>query len=170
MRKLFDERYAHLECWWGRAILPAGLSAEPQRKTVDDVSTITTPGFAELMTTLRNAYTDGSGGPQWVPKSIKSMGSAVATLSLSNSPDKLTVRDVGISISAVPGRQTVPRAELWAAIMAAHAASTGQQIVLRIDAAYVVKGLQGGHRQAALRIGPNGDLWDALLELIAGKT
>ena len=69
-----------------------------------------TPGFAELMTTLRNAYTDGSGGPQWFPKSIKSMGSAVATLSLSNSPDKLTVRDVGISISAVPGRQTVPRA------------------------------------------------------------
>ena len=169
MRKLFDKRYAHLECWWGRAILPAGLSAEPQRKTVDDVSTITTPGFAELMTTLRNAYTDGSGGPQWVPKSIKSMGSAVATLSLSNSPDKLTVRDVGISISAVPGRQTVPRAELWAAIMAAHAASIGQQIVLRIDAAYVVKGLQGGHRQAALRSGPNGDLWDALLELIAGK-
>ena len=37
------------------------------------------------------------------------------------------MHDVGISTSSTPGRQTVPRAEVWAAIMAAHAAAHGQR-------------------------------------------
>ena len=79
------------------------------------------------------------------------------------------MHDVGISTSSTPGRQTVPRAEVWAAIMAAHAAAHGQRISLHIDAAYVVKGLQQVHRQEALRCGTNGDIWDTFIELIETK-
>ena len=88
---------------------------------------------------------------------------------LSNEPGGLKVHDVGISTFSTPGRQTVPRAEVWAAIMAAHAAAHGQRISLHIDAAYVVKGLQRVHKQEALRCGTNGDLWDTLIELIETK-
>ena len=64
----------------------------------------------------------------------------------------------------------MPRAELWAATMAAHAATSGQHICMRIDAAYVVKRLQCKHRQTSLRSSPNGDLCDALLELMERKS
>ena len=84
------------------------------------------------------------------------MGAAVATIRLSNEPGGLKAHDVGISTSGTPGKQTVPRAELWAAIMAAQAAAYEQHISLHIDAAYVVKGLQHVHRQEALRCGANG--------------
>ena len=88
---------------------------------------------------------------------------------LSNEPGGLKVHDVGISTSGTPGKQTVPRAELWAAIMAAQAAAYEQHISLHIDAAYVVKGLQHVHRQEALRCNANGELWDILIELIEAK-
>ena len=169
LRKLFDQQHSKHECWWGRAILPAELMPAQPRKSIDDHTATSTPGFTELLMAQQVAYTDGSGGPKWTPKGIRNTGSAIATMRLTNEPSRIKVRGVGIATSSTPGRQTVPRAEVWAAIMAAHAATDGQCISLHADASYVVKGLQQVHKQEALRCGSNGDLWDTLLELIEAK-
>ena len=149
--------------------MPAGITPVQQRKTSDDHSATSTPDFTKTLEKLGYAYTDGSGGPNWLPKGAKTTGSAVATMRLSSEPGGLKVHDDGISTSSTPGRQTVPRAEVWAAIMTAQAATCGQQISLHIDAAYLVKGIQQVHKHEALRGGANGDLWDTLIEFIEAK-
>ena len=41
MRKLFDSRYQHLDCFWGRAIPPAALTQVPAEGTAEDIPTST---------------------------------------------------------------------------------------------------------------------------------
>ena len=66
----------------------------------------------------------------------------------------------------VPGRQTVPRAELWGAIQTLACAHDTSPIELGIDAKYVT----GGARACAeLCGGANGDLWCILDDLIAAR-
>ena len=62
---------------------------------------------------------------------------------------------------AVPGLQTVPRAETLAATTAvAHGASQ-----VSVDAAYVAKGFHGGPlARDKLARSSNGELWDALFD------
>ena len=59
----------------------------------------------------------------------------------------------------------MPRAELWAAILAARAKPFGGTLQLRSDAAYVVRGLEAGSIAETLCTGRNGDLWFTLAEI-----
>ena len=63
----------------------------------------------------------------------------------------------------VPGRQTTPRAELWAAIQFLSRASTGSYVEIGIDASYVTRGVI---RRNQLAKGENGDLWSLFFQLI----
>ena len=171
MRRLFDERYARFECLWGRGILPAALIGEMEHYAADNVHMVSSPAFLDLVAKRAEAFTDGSGGPRWVPTLAKQTGSAVATVGVrSTGATAVAVEDVGLQISRTPGRPAVPRAELWAAILAARAATAGQRITIQVDAAYVVKGLSGKTNQMALKAGSNGDLWTALLDLVQAKS
>ena len=62
----------------------------------------------------------------------------------------------------VPGRQTVPRAELWAAINMLKLANEALDLSIGIDASYVTKGIDNIDRLAK---GENGDLWSILAQL-----
>ncbi len=148
MRRLFDVRHADLACLWGRAILPGCLMPEPHRDSVEDVRPISTPKFSEAVARGRAVYTDGSGGPRPVPTSSRRVGSAAATIRVSTNEHKLLVDNVGVLISATPGRAIVPRAELWAAISAAKVAPANGRLTLCIYAAYVrtVTSTQAGPR------------------------
>ncbi len=66
----------------------------------------------------------------------------------------------------VPGRQTVPRAEIWGAALLVCAAPREGPFEIVLDAAYVAKGL--GSRGDLLR-SPNGDLWSMLYNVIDGR-
>ena len=77
---------------------------------------MSTPGFNEHLAATGIAFTDGSGGKTHLPVGIAKVGAGVATLELDNTvEDEVAIsRREGLG-ATVPGRQTVPRAELWAA-------------------------------------------------------
>ena len=63
----------------------------------------------------------------------------------------------------MPGRQTVPRAELWGAIQVLSRIDENSNIQIPIDAKYVTRGI--AHRGDLVQ-GPDGDLWSILFQLI----
>ena len=71
------------------------------------------------------------------------------------------------SILLVPGRQTVPRSELWGAIHTLGSTAPTIAVSIGIDASYVVNGT---NNRGALIAGPNGDLWSILYKIIDGRT
>ena len=63
----------------------------------------------------------------------------------------------------VPGRQTVPRSELWGAIQTLTRADPKLAVRIGIDAAYVTN---GALKRGNLASGANGDLWCILFSII----
>ena len=63
----------------------------------------------------------------------------------------------------LPGKQTTPRAELWAAIQFILRASPEAHVEIRIDASYVTRGVIRRNQPAKRE---NGDLWCLIFQLI----
>ena len=74
-----------------------------------------------------------------------------------------TLQHTGYLGGQVPGKQTVPRAELWGAIQILSKVDGKTNIQIPIDAKYVTRGI--AHRGDLVQ-GPNGDLWSILFQLI----
>ena len=88
-------------------------------KFIDDIQSFKTDNFEQLMSTSHMSATDGSGGPEWVPRDIRKVGAAAATIKMhENEGEPIKVLDIAFVASEVPGEQTVPRAELFGDIMA----------------------------------------------------
>ena len=104
-----------------------------------------------------------------MPEAARRAGSAAATLDVRTVTGKVEITNVGVTIAPTPGRPTVPRAELWAAILATRTLPQGSSIPLGIDAAYVVKGMQVPGRRLSLQSGTNGDLWLMLFDAIEAR-
>ncbi len=93
--------------------------------------------------------------------------SGAATFKLSEDGEEVLA---GGLVAEVPGRQTVPRAELWGAALLANAAPADGPFEITLDAAYVTNGLS---RRGDRFRGANGDLWTILARIIddrAGET
>ena len=89
----------------------------------DDEDIRQTSNFDTLIRVSNQMATDGSGGPQYVPAELKRMGSAVALLQFSEQDDsRPKVKSAALQMSRVPGRQTVPRSELYALVNARRSA------------------------------------------------
>ena len=71
---------------------------------------------------------------------------------------QMQIKSLDIKATDVPGKQTVPRAELWAALQAKHAIGEGQSATIWSDSAYVVRGGQA-YDPEQLHSSYNGDLW-----------
>ncbi len=169
MTALFGREHAGLECLWGRGILPACVGVGSAALQAEDIVPACTPAFHEIAARRAAMYTDGSGGPRWVPHSAKRVGSAAGTVQVSTERGQLRVSDVGILIAPAPGKPTVPRSEVWAAILAAQVAPVGSCLELGIDAAYVVKGMSPG-REVSLSAGTNGDLWSMFFGIVRDRS
>ena len=169
LSKFFGADLSHLECLWGRGILPSQLSVAAKALTPDSIESRATPGFHDQLGSQGRAFTDGSGGPRWVPAAARQTGSAVATLSVRRSHQRESVEGIGLLVAPSPGKPTVPRAELWAAIMAARATPMHGTLSLRIDASYVVTGMRDSGCHQARTKGSNGDLWCVLFDTIQSR-
>ena len=66
---------------------------------------------------MGHMYTDGSGGPRWVPRRVPSARGAVATVKLDTGCECLRTWEIGILIALAPGRAIWPHVELWVAIV-----------------------------------------------------
>ena len=124
--------------------------------------------FARQVHAAKVVYIDGSGGPKYAPASAPHMGSALAVFVVDEDGTTLRISEVGVEASTVPGRQTVPRAELWAANMAAEYVHPGERVELRPDASYVSKGMAAIGPGHILLRGRNGTLWSRLMETGSG--
>ena len=103
------------------------------------------------------------GGSRETPKSVRQVAFGVATFSLQPLSDtSFKLLRTGFLGAQVPGKQTVPRAELWGAIQILSRIDEKSNIQIPIDAKYVTRGIV--HR-CDLEQGPNGDLW-SIFQLI----
>ncbi len=169
LASVLGEHYAQYECLWGRAIVPHSLSYPGPPLSTEQAEATTTPGFTAALNTTGIAYSDGSGGPKHAPSSAPAAGSGVAVVRWDNGTTPPTVRSIDLAAAAVPGRQTVPRAELWAACVVAKHANEGSPCVLNSDAAYVVNTAADAAKTSRARRGANGDLWSQLARLHKGR-
>ena len=86
---------------------------------------------------------DGSGGSRETPKSLRLVAFGVVILSLQPPSDtSFKLLRTGFLRGQVPGRQTVPRAELWGAIHILSRVDEKSNIQLPIDAKYVTRGTE----------------------------
>ncbi len=161
------------DCLWGRAIVPKSLCDPGPLQTPSDVRRVQAPEFPVVAGASRTIYTDGSGGPKHAPKGAPAAGSGLAAVTWDDAAvgEPPVVRDVSIAAAAVPGKQTVPRAELWAAAWATELGSDkradespGYVLDIRADAAYVVNGFASAACRDRLARGRNGDRWEQIKE------
>ncbi len=167
------------ECLWGRAIVPKSLCDPGPPLTLTNTRRVQAPEFPAVAGESRTIYTDGSGGPNHAPKGAPAAGSGLAAVAWDDASGRQppVVRNVSIAAAAVPGKQTVPRAELWAAAWATELGSDekaeegpGYALDVRADAAYVVNGFASTVSQAKLARGRNGDLWERLKQGVEART
>ena len=121
-------------------------------------------GFRECASDNVLIASDGPGGSSETPKSVRHVALGVATFSLQPLSDtSFKLLRTGFLGGQVPGRQRVPRAELWGAIQILSRVHEKSNIQIPIDAKYVTTGI--AHR-CDLEQGPNRDLWSILFQLI----
>ena len=99
-------------------------------------------GFKESASDNVLIASDGSGGRRETPQSVRQVAFGVATFSLqplSDTSFKLLL--TGFLGRQVPGRQTVPGAELWGAVQVLSRVDETTNIQIPIDAKYVTRGI-----------------------------
>ena len=103
-------------------------------------------------------------GSRKTPQTLRQVAFGVATFDMHIGNDtSFTLQQTGYLGGQVPGKQTVPRAELWGAIQILSKVDGKSNIQIPIDAKYVTRSI--AHRGDLVQ-GPNGDLWSILFQLI----
>ena len=149
---------------FARGLLPRDWLPASELAESSEVRTWECSGFKECASDNVLVSSDGSRGSRETPKSVRQVAFAVAAFSLQPLSDtSFKLLRTGFLGSQVPGRQTVPRAELWGAIKILSRVDEKSNIQIPIDAKYVTRGTT--HRRD-LEQGPNGDLWPILFQLI----
>ena len=126
---------------------------------MEDCTHVVIGDFAGILAKGCRGGTDGSGG-----KEQNRWHSRVSAAAVVYSSELLD--EYAIMYSRVPGRQTVPRAELWAIIctLKTVAIITLQIHIFYIDAQYILNGIASDTN--LYRDGLNGDLWTMLYTVL----
>ncbi len=166
-----SEGWDHNACLWARGIIPGAWL--PQREEVQFTTARVweTPGFGALLAETRKGYSDGAGGRKSVPPCIRKVACGAAVfkgcgpggcMPGGGGEERAATRVEGIC-AELPGKQTVPRAEVWgSALMAARGPAEGP-LDIGVDASYVINGIA---RRGVSMKGPNGDVWSVLFRIL----
>ena len=152
-------------CLWARGLLPRDLACPApydKERTYDDVKITATPNFERMAKASGRGGTDGAGAPKSLPPQCRRVASGGAVSTIMGA-DLWGAGEYGGFWAAVPGRQTVPRAELWAVIVFLSRIPRSLNMKLCIDASYVVNGLAKIKNRMA---GDNGDMWTLLYDIL----
>lgn len=164
--KFYEKGSAGWECLWARAmpreILEKGKAPEIPAEAwqVGD--------YDSVLAQATGLYTDGSGGSGWLPKSCAYVGAGLSAIvsEAREAPHAPRLLQVAMAGQGVPGRQTVPRAELHA-LNVVTARAKDHEARIGVDASYVVSGRKqmAGGQGAGLLGGYNCDLWERQQDL-----
>ena len=78
-------------------------------------------------------------------------------------PAELVLHNIASLGGEIPGRQTVPRAELWGVIQTISLSSSVTTLYVGVDAKYFTHGVL---QRSKLETGANGDLWAILFRML----
>ena len=130
-----------------------GLVPWPDWHRPSEQRAVQTSNYAAMLATANIVAGDGGGAPPGVPKPAQRVATGMALLRVHN--DQLL--EWAVAAYTVPGRQTVPRAELQGLIKAGQATHVTQYLS---DASYVVAGPSSSQfKQISYLASVNGDLW-----------
>ena len=102
---------------------------------------------------------DGSGGKNSSHPRSRTVGARCGTLIFRGQDiDDDLVQEEAWMASKIPGRQTVPRVEIWAVLMVLLVWDGAYDLTIIADASYTVKGMDDLARRKNSR-GPNRDIW-----------
>lgn len=152
------KRQPHLVCMWYRAIMPGNISSKPIGWAPIDTEEHYDRNFRRRLNNAGKAGTDGTGGIDNDPRTRRAFAGAAAI-----SPDG---EEVAYFHCKVPGRQTVPRAELTALDRTLKCIWRNRTWHIYVDAQYVINGLAAEDRSFYI-LGLNGDLWQLIYEELA---
>ena len=153
--------WKHLACYWLRGLTP-NRGKRNNEIEIHEAITWSTPRFDEVLQASKLSYTDGTSGVGEVPIYIRPSAFGAVTFKYRTIDDgKPEIYDIQVLGGQVPGEQTVPRAETWAANVLLTRVNSNAVARVGIDAAYVVNGVENRHK---LVKGRNGDLWGLFLQ------
>ncbi len=158
------EKWATEACLYARGITPTSQAGGPVDIDFDRTTARYTDGFHDLLAKTRCGYSDGSGGSDDIHPRVREAASGAAVYEWDPVGEKFIVEGL---TARVLGRQTAPRAEVWAAALLTEAAPSEGYLRIVLDASYVKHGIE---RRGNLLRGPNGDLWSILLSLLDGRS
>ncbi len=161
LAKEFDGDLGKYQCLWGRAILPGCLVDPGPEITAERASEsmFVSSLFQDLVKEGEAIYSDGSGGPRYAPRGFPVAGSGLAVLKWNELEVGMNLEGLAVAAGPVPGRQTVPRAELWSACAVGELVPSDVPVRLLADASYVVDTAADDSRLNRARRAANGDLW-----------
>ena len=152
-----------MACYWLRGLTP-NRGKRNNEVEIHEAITWSTPRFDEVLQASKLSYTDGTSGVGEVPIYIRPSAFGAVTFKYRTTDDgKPEIYDIQMLGGQVPGEQTVPRAETWAAIVLLTRVNANAVARVGIDAAYVVNGVQNRHK---LVKGRNGDLWGLFFAIL----
>ena len=116
---------------------------------IHEASLWTTKNFDAVLAESKMGFSDGTRGVGEVPVCIRPAAFGAITFKYGILDGKPHFYDIECCGGQVPGEQTVPRAELWAAIVLMTRCNANAVARFGIDAAYVTQGV--GNRQKLVK-------------------
>ena len=166
-KKQARSNWEQYPCLYARGIVPGDWLKKPDEIGFLDAKTWESSNFKESLDLSGRAYSDGSGGPKDVPRSITQVAFGATSFCFKQGVGTdYSLDKVACIGGQVPGKQTVPRAELWGGIQTLIRAHPEWSVNLGIDASYVTRGVVN---RGALANGENGDLWRLMFEIIDSR-
>ena len=157
MSKKAKKEHRKLACLWLRAISPYMPDKQSNTVEIHEAALWITSRFDEVLLESKMGCSDGTRGVGEIPLCIRPAAFGAATFNYCVKDGKPHFYDFQCLGGQVPGEQTVPRAETWAAIVLMTRLNSNAVARLGIDAAYVTLG--AGNRLKLVK-GKNGDLWE----------
>ena len=145
------------------------INPKPAGVLLKDCITVTTGNFADLLRRTKRTGVDGSGGKNSSHPRFRAVGAGCSVALLVEGAEGDWIREEAFLAYRVPGRQTVPRAEIWAALIILRVWDGTHDLEVVTDATYTVCGMIHLNRRKNRR-GPNRDNCRLLYDELDRKT
>ncbi len=151
-------------CLWARGILPYEQGRPLPPVAWEDLKTWAIGGdFSAIVGGGGEVFTDGAGPRGRIFRPGSRVFAGAVAVQHERRHGVTCVSDYGIVCGQVPGRQTVPRAEVWGLVLAVAWARAAPSLRIGVDARYAITGIE---RDSLVSRKDNGDLWCKLFQLI----